>query len=194
MTSCKKCNSNCKSSKALLNTIVTFDDFSDDAGKRGSTQSRVGVPEMVDCMKCENCGHSFVLSKEEQLKELLRISIENGWKDKKGILEAFTNDVKIMSNNCSVSFHKYNYILSLNDLISNSEKGEVSFIDALCKALTERYEFDTFEPYRLIKGNGKEIWINKPEDLDYDVISGYWVNLYSNERFDFLLNIFKCLL
>lgn len=57
---CKKCNGDCKPSQALNNTLVSMDDFGNDANSRGTTQSRVGTAEMVDCQKCENCGHSFV--------------------------------------------------------------------------------------------------------------------------------------
>jgi hypothetical protein len=55
---CNKCNS--KPSMALVNTLVSFDDFGNDAGKRGSTQSRVGVAKLVNVQKCVNCGHSWI--------------------------------------------------------------------------------------------------------------------------------------
>ena len=55
-----KCGGIGKHSKALLNTLVSFSDFGNDAGKRGTTQSRVGKAKMVDCIKCQTCGHSWV--------------------------------------------------------------------------------------------------------------------------------------
>lgn len=60
MIICKKCGGNCKSSKALNNTLISFNDFGNDAGSRGTTMSRVGKSKLIDCLKCESCGHSFV--------------------------------------------------------------------------------------------------------------------------------------
>lgn len=60
MKTCKKCNNNCKQSKALLNTLVFSNDFGNDFGICRTTQSRVGETILVDCYKCEKCGHSFV--------------------------------------------------------------------------------------------------------------------------------------
>lgn len=57
---CRKCNSICKESTGLLNTLVSFEDFGGDRGEPGTTQSRVGEPVLVKCMKCSNCGHSFI--------------------------------------------------------------------------------------------------------------------------------------
>lgn len=68
---CRKCNSDCKFSKAFNNTLVCFDDFGNDAGNRGTTQSRVGKAILVDCYKCVNCGHSFIPSKlDEEIENL----------------------------------------------------------------------------------------------------------------------------
>lgn len=58
---CRECGSKCEPSKALNNTVVTFVDFIGDSDLRGATQSRVGPAELVDCHKCTNCGHSFIL-------------------------------------------------------------------------------------------------------------------------------------
>ncbi len=60
MIKCRRCNSECKPSKGLLNQLVSFNDFDNDAGSRGTTQSRVGKAILVDCYKCINCGHSFI--------------------------------------------------------------------------------------------------------------------------------------
>lgn len=59
-TSCTKCGGNCNPSKAFLNTLISLNNFGGDAGQRGTTQSRQGKAELVDCMKCEDCGHSFI--------------------------------------------------------------------------------------------------------------------------------------
>jgi hypothetical protein len=57
---CRECGGNSKNSKVLLNTLVSFNDFGNDAGQRGTTVSRVGSPNLVECQKCENCGHSWI--------------------------------------------------------------------------------------------------------------------------------------
>lgn len=57
---CKKCGGECKKSKALLNSLVSSNDFGNDAGERGTTVSRIGRPKLVECLKCVNCGHSFI--------------------------------------------------------------------------------------------------------------------------------------
>ena len=66
MANCKKCGGKCHPSKALNNTMVYYDDFGGDAGGRGTTGSRSGKPKMVECLKCEDCGHSFVPEKEQK--------------------------------------------------------------------------------------------------------------------------------
>lgn len=57
---CKKCGGHAKPSKGLLNTLLSHSDFGGDAGLRGTTQTRNGPAELVDCLKCESCGHSWV--------------------------------------------------------------------------------------------------------------------------------------
>lgn len=59
---CQKCNSIAKPSKAHLNTLVTFKDFHDDNDNDivGRTQSRHGSAILIDCLKCDNCGHSWI--------------------------------------------------------------------------------------------------------------------------------------
>lgn len=57
---CTKCGGYCNPSKGFLNDLVSCDDFGNDANERGTTQSRTGDAKLVDCLKCEKCGHSFV--------------------------------------------------------------------------------------------------------------------------------------
>lgn len=68
---CRECGTIGKPSKAMLNELVSFDDFGNDAGKRGTTQSRVGKAQLVNCTKCPNCGHSWIPEKsnKKQFKE-----------------------------------------------------------------------------------------------------------------------------
>lgn len=67
---CKECGCIGKPSKTLLNDWVSFDDFGNDAGKRGTTQSRHGAAKEVDCLKCPNCGHSWIPEKSEREKAI----------------------------------------------------------------------------------------------------------------------------
>lgn len=55
---CNKCKSDMKPSKALMNTLVSFNDFGNDAGSRGTTLSRNGKAVLIDCYKCITCGRS----------------------------------------------------------------------------------------------------------------------------------------
>ena len=56
---CFKCGGSMKPSKAFMNEIVSFNDFGNDAGQRGTTQSPVGKPELINVNKCSLCGHSY---------------------------------------------------------------------------------------------------------------------------------------
>ncbi len=60
MIKCRRCNSKCKPSKALLNQLISLGDDLFEAGDVGSTQSRSGKAILVDCYKCVKCGHSFI--------------------------------------------------------------------------------------------------------------------------------------
>jgi hypothetical protein len=55
---CAKCGGIVSNGNALQNTMVTFADFGDDAGTRGSTQARIGIAEPIEVSKCTSCGHS----------------------------------------------------------------------------------------------------------------------------------------
>ena len=58
---CFKCGGSMKPSKSFLNEMVSFDDFGNDAGERGTTQSPVGEPKLINVNKCSCCGHSYKL-------------------------------------------------------------------------------------------------------------------------------------
>ena len=130
MNKCKLCNNDCKPSKALLNTLVETTDLGT-YGERGNTQSRVGDAELVDCMKCENCGHSFIpfMTNEEKLRELMTIATANGYND-----QLFINIV----NNGIIEglgiYFPFKSRHSLDELILDYENDEISFIEALIKA------------------------------------------------------------
>jgi ribosomal protein L37E len=60
---CRRCNGQGKPSKAFNNTLVEFTDLGSKIGDRGNTLSRIGKAQLVDCIKCENCGHSWIPKK-----------------------------------------------------------------------------------------------------------------------------------
>ena len=55
---CFECGGLMKDSTAYINTEVSFDDFGNDAGSRGTTVSRVGPAKIIKVRKCSACGHS----------------------------------------------------------------------------------------------------------------------------------------
>jgi hypothetical protein len=77
------------------------------------------------------------MSNEEKLKQLLKIATENGWSTKidwiseKSKLSYYTQQG---GHYTLYSGNGKSYDFRLNDLIINYEEGEVSFIEALCKA------------------------------------------------------------
>ena len=48
-----------KEGVALENTLISSDDFGNDAGTRGTTQSRIGPAKIIKVYKCSTCGQSF---------------------------------------------------------------------------------------------------------------------------------------
>ena len=179
MKTCRKCNGECKPSKALLNQLVSFDDFENDAGNIGTTQSRVGEAKLVDCYKCENCGHSFIpeMSNEEKLKQLLQIAVENGWKTNNTF---YDNIIKynlsvFIDSGCLTIETEDSSQKSLNDLVTNFEEGEISFIEALWQVSDiDKGIFTHFNSVESVRFN--------------------WVNLPTSQRLDWLFDTFKHLL
>lgn len=55
---CFVCGGLMQDSTALQNTLVSSDDFGNDAGSRGTTQSRTGPATQIKVRKCSQCGHS----------------------------------------------------------------------------------------------------------------------------------------
>ena len=56
---CFKCGGIMKEGVALENTLISSDDFGNDAGTRGTTQSRIGPAKIIKVYKCSTCGQSF---------------------------------------------------------------------------------------------------------------------------------------
>lgn len=59
---CIKCGGTCLKSKAAINKEVTAKDFEGEQ-HNGATISLTGGAVLVDCLKCQCCGHSFVPEK-----------------------------------------------------------------------------------------------------------------------------------
>lgn len=59
---CRECGGKCIESKAFENTYVAMNDFGNDAGEDGSTMSKIGEAELINCYKCTDCGHSFTVN------------------------------------------------------------------------------------------------------------------------------------
>ena len=57
---CKICGGKGKSSKALDNQYTASDDFGNDAGQPGTTMSKNGKAVLITCVKCSDCGHSWI--------------------------------------------------------------------------------------------------------------------------------------
>jgi hypothetical protein len=92
------------------------------------------------------------MTNEEKLLKLLQVAVENGWEDKKDLLNNFESIV----DNIYLYVDDIDFVgtlHSLNDLITNWEESEISFIESLCKNQTWKYLnwkeqrklWDTFE-------------------------------------------------
>lgn len=58
---CRECGGAGKASKGLKNKFVgSNDDFGNDAGQEGTTMSLGKDADLIDCLKCIDCGHSWV--------------------------------------------------------------------------------------------------------------------------------------
>jgi len=56
---CFKCGGDIEQGQALDNTWIGFNDFGGDTGQPGTTISKIGPPNLINCHKCKSCGHSF---------------------------------------------------------------------------------------------------------------------------------------
>ena len=62
---CRECGGQAKRSKAMLNQLVSGRGTFAKYCARGTTLSRIGKAELVDCMKCADCGHSWINQNKE---------------------------------------------------------------------------------------------------------------------------------
>ena len=75
------------------------------------------------------------MTNEEKLLILLQVAVENGWEDENDIEYMLTFEHTIIKNQFIFEDGDYGgHLYSINDLVTNFEEGEVSFIEALCNA------------------------------------------------------------
>lgn len=116
------------------------------------------------------------MTNEEKLLKLLQIAVENGWENY--YTEPNTDTIIIRNEMVSVKgCDKF----SLNDLVTNFEEGEVSFIEALCR------EDNALSTYRR-------------QDLQWKVVRKLWDTFEdgeprpTSERLNWLFETFEHLL
>lgn len=121
---------------------------------------------------------------EEKLKQLLQIAVENGWKRTVNIGNNFKIDEKYAEMDNGLEYENYK-LYSLNDLITNFEPNEVSFIEALCKASTKDSTSFLFSDKNT----------HKLEDFYLDEkLRVIWTLQPTSQRLDWLFETFKHLL
>jgi hypothetical protein len=58
---CRVCGGEPSLSTAFLNDLIAMEDFGGETTKtRGATLSRLGKTKQIHCLKCTNCGHSWI--------------------------------------------------------------------------------------------------------------------------------------
>ena len=149
---------------------------------------------------------------EEKLKRLLEVAVENGWDIPIDIYtpsESFKYDtlkiIEIKWNYFVQYFSVYietrhpddagrifrNYVININDLVTNWEKGEISFIEALCKDEKSNWGLSNFEL------SLKEVILYAQETYYYDLsesIRQQWTLQRTSQRLNWLFETFKHLL
>jgi hypothetical protein len=134
------------------------------------------------------------MNNEENLKQLLMVAQTNGWKPYGYFIDLFqiTNDkclfeIAVIEDNTvyfrpvwNMSFDEMS--ISLNDLVTNFEPNEVSFIDALIKT-----PFHIVSDEYKLKG-AKDIYVPK------DRFISYWHSTPTSVRINVLFDTFNHLL
>jgi hypothetical protein len=131
------------------------------------------------------------MNNEEKLKKLLEIAVENGWKLKTNAISTELNPI-IIGQTCiykNFYFLCYDknwtstviYRSSLNDLVTNWNPNEISFIQALCN---KSRELDML--------NDGMIGM-KDSNYIRNVTHG-WSDAITDEKLNFLFKTFKHLL
>jgi hypothetical protein len=122
------------------------------------------------------------MTNEEKLKRLLQVAVENGWENHIDLDPCFLNLSNISQLKIIVwsNYGDINY--SLNDLITNWEEGEISFIDSLCRAVS------------LTNINAIMILETLNVKIAAERMRSKWCNIPTSQRLDWLFGTFKHLL
>lgn len=137
---------------------------------------------------------------EEKLRVLLQIAVENGWDDKDdfvGVMDYY----EVLTKQCLLydDNHDIGVCYSLNDLISNWERSEISFVEALLNAWFHKQLDETksvaFEkPIILMDDDGIKREIYYITHLTPSYIRFYWNEKPTSQRLNWLFEIFNYLL
>lgn len=142
------------------------------------------------------------MTNEEKLKKLLEIAVENGWEDEFDFQYTLSFDSSIIKN-------KYIFedcggkgeLHSLNDLVTNWEEGEVSFIEALCRHSHKHFKGVLEKTEDLVWLEGMDIWEQlisswntKKEYYGYRNVDYRYSIRPTSQRLEWLFETFKHLL
>jgi hypothetical protein len=132
---------------------------------------------------------------EEKLVELLKVAITNGWSfpiERAIIRTEYKNGdeyiVGVTITNVDRDLYEN---IPLDLLIGEWYDGRASFLEGLCEALIWLIDSPNFTPFSFIFGNGREIWINTPQDLTADIVRAYWFSMPTPYRLNWLLEFFE---
>lgn len=128
------------------------------------------------------------MTNEQKLLQLLQIAVENGWEDKQDLTNCISDGYYTLIPNTLFLFddnHDVGVTISLNDLITNWEKDEVSFLEALCKASNLT---------RIDLKNGRGLITSSFDKQIVPYVREGWNLETTSERLDWLFRIFKNLI
>lgn len=135
---------------------------------------------------------------EEKLKQLLTIAVENGWKSplktpfEKCKIKAMRTAPLAYEIDPTFESDELWIFIHLNNLVTNFEEGEVSFIEALCNANIEKIGFIT--NHNLLCDNyGYEYDNGRPINV-FEYFRIHWTLKPTSERLDWLFETFQHLL
>jgi hypothetical protein len=135
------------------------------------------------------------MTQGEKIKKLLEVAVENGWKNDFVKYE----DCQYLQHNTSLILENYRggedyRQVSLNDLVCNWEEGEISFIEALCKA--DEWNIGLYLENNAIQSDYGWIMMNNWEQV---IQLWSWDNKVqkgrpTSQRLNFLFETFKHLI
>lgn len=129
------------------------------------------------------------MTNEEKLKKLLQIAVENGANLKLpfAYIEKHFDTLNVEIVSCKLYYNNYTNPrkrekTSLNDLVTNFEKGEVSFVEALCDKNINQ------------KMNISNLYFYNSELSLVEAVRLEWNLKPTSQRLDWLFETFKHLL